>query len=447
MDYQTFPDANVLRKAFVGKPLFELPTPAFIVDRAIVKRNCDAMLKVVANSGQKVRWRAVVKTHKTVEVTRMQLGGHGSVVVSTLAEAWWLLRSEAGLNIDDVLYALPPVPSRLPELDALSTKIPHFRLMLDSEQLLPHLSAYAQKSGRTTSWDIFLKLDCGSNRAGLGAATSEFRRLVEVLRGSGDVVTVVGVYAHAGQSYDGRSSEEAREYLRAEVEEVNAAANIVHEILPSSCRAEELILSVGATPTAHAFQLTSDKPGYFLQELGIGPENVRGVLELHAGNYPFHDLQQLATGLITPHNLAVTVLADVASVYEARDEVLINAGSLALGREPGLQEWGYGKVVGRRWVVGRMSQEHGILVRFQPNESLSSISRRMSQGERRQSLSEMGLGEEEVQRYMLHVGDRVRIVPQHACISAAGYGWYYVVDGGVGGGEEVVDVWVPCKGW
>jgi len=43
----------------------------------------------------------------------------------------------------------------------------------------------------------------------------------------------------------------------------------------------------------------------------------------------------------------------------------------------------------------------------------------------------------------LEVGQKVRIWPNHACISGAGFGWYLVVDGG----DEIVDVWPRWRGW
>ncbi|HEX8618751.1 MAG TPA: DSD1 family PLP-dependent enzyme, partial [Thermoanaerobaculia bacterium] len=63
-----------------------LQTPAFLVDRAVVARNCDAMRAKARASG--VAFRPHVKTHKTVEIGRMQHGGAvGPITVSTLAEA------------------------------------------------------------------------------------------------------------------------------------------------------------------------------------------------------------------------------------------------------------------------------------------------------------------------------------------------------------------------
>lgn len=85
---------------------------------------------------------------------------------------------------------------------------------------------------------------------------------------------------------------------------------------------------------------------------------------------------------------------------------------------------GFGKVVHpenrRGWSLGRVSQEHGVLTR-----------------------DEIVEGDEDVKVEMPRIGEVLRVLPQHACMTCAAHAWYYIVDGG----EEVVDVWVPCKGW
>jgi D-serine ammonia-lyase len=84
---------------------------------------------------------------------------------------------------------------------------------------------------------------------------------------------------------------------------------------------------------------------------------------------------------------------------------------------------GYGSVVAPQsavgWQLGRISQEHGTLVRT-PGAAPGN------------------------QDALLVAGDVLRLVPQHACLTAAQHAWYYVVENG---GDEVVDVWVPWKGW
>jgi D-serine deaminase-like pyridoxal phosphate-dependent protein len=175
------------------------------------------------------------------------------------------------------------------------------------------------------------------------------------------------------------------------------------------------------------------------------------ALEVHAGVYPTLDLQQLAThareeSLLTHSDIAITVLAEVVSLYPGRGqlgttEALVTAGSLALGREPvqgGKDYPGWGIVapwngyrgytvpgadfpaVSGGWQVGRISQEHGIL-------------------------TWVGSKEEEIP---LQIGQKVRIWPNHACIAGAGFGYYLVVDSRRQGKEdEVIDVWTRARGW
>ena len=76
------------------------------------------------------------------------------------------------------------------------------------------------------------------------------------------------------------------------------------------------------------------------------------------------------------------------------------------------------------WQVGRISQEHGILVW-------------------------KGSGKKEKEQVpMLRVGDKVRVWPNHSCIAGACFGYYLVVDSRNEGREdEVVDVWPRFRGW
>jgi D-serine ammonia-lyase len=166
------------------------------------------------------------------------------------------------------------------------------------------------------------------------------------------------------------------------------------------------------------------------------------TLELHAGVYPFLDLQQLGTHARTSNlgydDIGIRILAEVASLYPERSppEALVAAGTLALGREPCRWFPGWGVVSpwssesgtsdehfdekGQTgWIVGRISQEHGILT---------------WQGDR-------------ARKRDLKIGEKLLIWPTHACVAGAGFGSYLVVDGDSDDGEVVRDVWVRCTGW
>lgn len=175
-----------------------------------------------------------------------------------------------------------------------------------------------------------------------------------------------GIYAHAGHSYDSRSTSDAASCLTAEIDAVHSAALYVKS-LDSSLK---LVLSVGSTPTAHA-ALDSE-------EIRKAIQGLWGKLELHAGNYPLLDLQQIATRAVqsdgTPSTSAIdraamTVLTSIISVYPGRgkdgtDEAMCNAGGIAMSKDKG-PFGGNGHVLFPRhlrgWELQRISQEHGVL--------------------------------------------------------------------------------------
>jgi D-serine deaminase-like pyridoxal phosphate-dependent protein len=74
-----------------------------------------------------------------------------------------------------------------------------------------------------------------------------------------------------------------------------------------------------------------------------------------------------------------------------------------------------------RAIVSRVSQEHGIL----------------------------GFDEKKATKVELPVkyGQKLRIWPNHACITLAMYGWYLIVDSSSDSPDKIVDVWVRWRGW
>lgn len=277
---------------------------------------------------------------------------------------------------------------------------------------------------------------------------------------------LIGFHSHAGHSYGGDSERAAMQVLTTEIDETRKAAEtasmrsveyFTNLGLPAPNR--NFILSVGATPTATSIQNLSsrsseDQSTVKAQQASklkacIDHAREHHSVELHAGVYCLQDLQQLATqaspskgpssecSALSTADIALTILTEVSSIYTARSprEALIAAGSLALGREPckSYQGWGVlsdwnlasdsGLATPQRsgWKVERISQEHGVLV-----------------------------ADEETHYLDLKVGQKFRLWPNHACIAGAGFEWYLVVDSRMkeqGKADEIVDVWVRCRGW
>jgi D-serine deaminase-like pyridoxal phosphate-dependent protein len=151
------------------------------------------------------------------------------------------------------------------------------------------------------------------------------------------------------------------------------------------------------------------------------------LINAPAGNFPTNDLQQVATGLVTESDQAVRICVEVCSVYPERNEALVNAGVIALSRETSTFP-GFGMVADHPgWAVVRLSQEHGILGRVQ--------GARVAVPKAEHHTSDAATS--------FTVGQRLFVYCQHACITAAAFHVYYVVDD-----EDVVqDTWVPWKGW
>lgn len=137
------------------------------------------------------------------------------------------------------------------------------------------------------------------------------------------------------------------------------------------------------------------------------------------------DLQILVTGTMNREHISQRVLSTIISYYPGRgkdgaDEAMCDVGAIGLSKDSG-PTGGYGEVNGRPWKLGKISQEHGVLRRTAPPTA-----------------------DEE----KLELGSVVSITCQHACLTAAGYPWYYIVDSSVEGGADYVqDIWVTWKGW
>ncbi|KAL8640122.1 MAG: hypothetical protein Q9228_002921 [Teloschistes exilis] len=410
-----------------------------------------------------VAFRPHIKTHKTLEVTRLQVGESSQdvkVVVSTVAEAEMLLdylfecqRNGRSVN---VLYGVPIPPSAVRRLSQVGKQLSpgSVSVLVDHYDQLKHLGVFKEATGYPLH--VFIKIDTGYGRAGVVTESSQFRQLLSHLLNDSSISNCTkfsGLYSHSGHSYAGSTASQAMDILVKEIESLARASTYIKS-LHDNLVSQSLTLSVGATPTATSVQnlvhtADSDHTIGSSEDYALGRciRNVKAnhdVLELHAGVYAFLDLQQLATqaspsaanpsaglGLSTT-DIAFTVLAEVVSFYEERktSEALIAAGTLALGREPckSYQGWGIVSSWGIEstrlnghsgWQIGRISQEHGVLVGFH------------SDTER------------------LSVGQKLRIFPNHACVAGALFGWYIVVDSDLpqSRNDEIVDIWVRSRGW
>lgn len=385
--------------------LADVPTPAALLDLDVLERNVAAMAAKARALGVALRPHA--KTHKCVEVARLQRdGGARGLTVATLPEA----RAFAAAGFDDVTWAVPVVPGRLGEVVELARRIT-LRVLVESEAAAAAVEAAAREAG--VRLHVWLEVDSGQHRTGVDPASALALQLARRLaeggggagaEGSGPGATggglvFDGLLTHAGQGYFARD--------RAELVRVAEAERDVVTGLAERLRAAGVPVggvSVGSTPTmAVATDLT-------------------GITEIRPGNYVFNDFVQAASGVCRPEDCVLSVLATVISHQPGAGHAVVDAGALALSKDLGpsdpARRRGYGPLrrggaLDPSLCVVSVTQEHGVVAGAAP----ADVEGRLA------------------------VGEKVRILANHSCLTAALYDEYVVVRG-----EEVVDRWRICRG-
>lgn len=370
--------------------LEDLPTPALVLDRNVLAANTRAMTERMRTLG--VQLRPHMKTAKSIDVAHLALAGNfGGITVSTLHEAAYFLDH----GIADVTYAVGIVPARLDTAAELVRRGADLKIITDNVDIAHAIAAH------NAPHKVLIEIDTGDKRGGVLPDAPELIEIGRVLDDAANV-TLVGVLTHAGHSYDRRIPEA----IVAVAEEERAGAVRAAERL----RAAKIacpVVSVGSTPTAT-----------FARDLS-------GVTEMRPGVYMFNDLFQAGIGVCKLEKIAVSVLASVIGQRRADNLLLIDAGALALSKDRSTAELphdcGYGLVCsvdGGPPIAGlhvrTVNQEHGFVTADHP-----------------------------IAFEAFPIGTKVRVLPNHSCITAAAYDAYQVIDGN----NEVVATWSRCNGW
>ena len=348
----------------------DIQTPALLLDAAKAERNCRTMRERLESHG--VALRPHVKTAKNVEVARMALGAaSGPITVSTLREAEYFF----GHGFTDILYAVGIVPAKLERVAELAAKGARMAVIVDS---VDAARAVAKHAGRVRA---LIEIDSDGHRAGIRAGEP---RLIEVGRALGPAMQ--GVMTHAGDSYSCDTVDGIRTMAARERDAVVACANALQAAgIPCP------VVSVGSTPTA------------------TFADSFEGVTEVRVGVYVFHDLVMAGLGVCAIDDIAISVAASVIGHQRDRNWLITDGGWMAMSRDRGTAkqkvDQGYGVVCAMDGkpvddlIVVEVNQEHGIVARRDG-------------------------GPIEFERYP--VGTVLRVLPNHACATAAQFGAYEV---------------------
>jgi D-serine deaminase-like pyridoxal phosphate-dependent protein len=256
----------------------------------------------------------------------------------------------------DLVLAYPPVgASKLDRLTRLPDEV-DLKISLDDVDVLRPLAGAARAAGRT--FGILAELDAGLRRVGVQSPEALVRLASEAAELEG--VDFRGILFYPGHL---RMAQEEQASGLAEVaRRVRAGVDALGDAgLPPG------IVSGGSTPTLWHSHL------------------IDALTEIRSGSSIFFDREGVEVGTAELDDVAYTVLTTVVSTA-VPGRAVVDAGSKALSKEERGGQ-GYGFLVDRPEVrVVALSEEHGIL-------DVSGSDWRP------------------------HVGERVRIVPNHVCVS------------------------------
>jgi D-serine deaminase-like pyridoxal phosphate-dependent protein len=255
-------------------------------------------------------------------------------------------------GVRDILIAHPPVGEpKLRRLREVAAKVERLAVAVDMVEVAQTVPAPIE---------ILWEVDTGLHRLGTppGAPTVDaVKRLIDAIGSE----RFRGLMTHAGHAY--RSTDPSGVKAVA-VDESRGLVETAALLREKGIEVREL--SIGSTPTAHYVDVA------------------KGITEMRPGTYVYGDANMVQLGTQSLDECALIVVATVVSRPE-RTRAVIDAGSKALPadlRVPGLN--GFGIVAGHpELTLERLSEEHGVLVSNAP--------------------------------FDLQLGDRVAIIPAHAC--------------------------------
>src|SRR5690606_31595009 len=251
------------------------------------------------------------------------------------------------------------------------------------------------------TFEVWIEIDVDGHRSGIPPEGELLLDVGRALYEGG--VRLGGVMAHAGGSY--ACDTPACLHTAAEQERagtVRAAERLRQAGLPCP------VVSVGSTPTA------------------LSAHTLDGVTEVRAGVYVFFDLVMHNIGVCRMDEIALSVLTTVIGHQEDKGWAIVDAGWMAMRRDRGTQaqkrDCGLGQASAEDgtpidgYIIDSANQEHGILGRADDVDHDLAL--------------------------RFPVGTQLRVLPNHACATAAQFPEYHAVLAGGG-----VLTWPRFCGW
>lgn len=329
-----------------------LPTPAVAVELDAVEQNIRTLIGQAKQHG--IAHRPHIKTHKSVELAKLQLQlGASGITCAKLGEAEVM----ADHGIDDIFICFPLIGSdKLSRLEQLMKRI-RVSTLVNSTEGARGLSDVGQRIGRPVP--VLIDLDGGIRRGGLtpGQPALEFAEKIRYFPG----IEIIGLMYYGGLIYGQKNREGFEAVARRERDDLLTTAAMMRQ---AGIRMD--VLSGGTSFS------------------GKIPELLEGITEIRSGHYIFNDCGQLFSGFAEEKDCALRVVASVVSTPDAHHAIL-DSGTKALTSDGCVRHPGFGYVIGRPDItITNLNEEHAFLE------------------------SEKPLG--------FSIGEKLAIIPNHACV-------------------------------
>lgn len=350
--------------------LHNITSPTLLINENIVKANLTRMADRAAR--HRLAFRPHFKTHQSEIVGEWcrELG-----ITEITVTSYRMAAEFAAQGWRKITIAMPVNPREFALLAALAETVELSVFVVDAQSAaeLPIGVKY------------YIETDAGYGRSGVSWEDTKYMKRIIA---AGGATRFRGLYVHSGHTYDAGGKTNIAPIHQEFLQRINETVEKLD--LDSSYE-----VAMGDTPAAST------------------QEDFRGITSLGPGNFVYYDLTQVAIGACEVADIAVCLAAPVVQVHHTRNEAIIHAGWVQLGKDQ-LPDGTYGKIVllnaDGSWgeplknaFVYKLSQEHGTL----------KIPKKIIAG--------------------IKTGDLLGILPVHACATVHGIratGSQLVVNGG-----------------
>jgi D-serine deaminase-like pyridoxal phosphate-dependent protein len=375
------------------KHILNIFTPALLLDEAILDNNIQRMADYAASKNMMLRPHA--KTPKSLPIVKKLLVHNAcGITVSTLKEAEYF--AENGIN--NIFYAVNMEYGKLERACHILKSGGDILFVTDSLEAIKQIGTHIKDD---IIMRFLVEIDVDGYRTGVKYTNPEFLECVEYIHQHPNL-SFMGIMSYAGASYQQKSFSDIDILTQKHRFALNEAKNsIVEHHIPCE------MVSLGSTP---AF---------------LHGKNFDGITEMRCGIYSFWDLFQAGIGSCKQNDIAVSVLTSIIGKQPNYNRLIIDAGAFALSKDRSTQnhtfDAGYGLVcdingnIIENLYVENVSQELGIVTTRD---------------------------KQPIDFYKFSIGDKLRILPNHADPTVAAYSEYHVITKG-----NMIKTWDRINHW